>query len=131
MVSTMKTLPKCTYISNCMSKKPRGTHAERPNFLSLNSGIDSLCKGLKLASAASRHDQEHILRGSYPEISMEISSTHDTLDSLNTSTKDGLHRSPEIEGYHLRGSSSHSCRGRSGGGIAFPVSSRTIWCIRN
>lgn len=73
-VSTMKTSPK-TYSSNGMSKKPGGAHAKRPTLLSLNSGIDSPCKGLNLTSAAAQIDQECIVPGSWAEISVVISST--------------------------------------------------------
>lgn len=76
-ISTTLILRKYTYSSNGMSEKPRRTHAERPILLSLNSRIDSPCKGLKLASAAFRNDQECTVPGSYPEISMGNFSAQD------------------------------------------------------
>ena len=118
-----------TYSSNGMSNKSRGTHAKRPTFLS--SGIDSPCKGLISASAALQNDQEWFVPSSYAEISIHISFVHIPLGSLNTSTKECLHWSPEIEGYSLRSNSSHPCRGCSSSGITFIVFSRTVWYIRS
>ena len=66
----------CTYIPNGVSKKPRGTHTERPTFLSLNSGIDSPCKGLKMASAAPQNDQGCMVPDSYAGLSRGVFSTH-------------------------------------------------------
>ena len=76
-ISTALMLRKGTYSSNGMSKKPGGTHAERPILLSLNSRIDSPYKGLRLTSVALRKDQECVVPGSYPEISMGNFSAQD------------------------------------------------------